>query len=78
MVQVPAAMPVTWSPFTVQIVGVLDLKVTGRPEFAVALTVAVSATDSTVESKVMAPIVCGVLGAAKSGVRSATKAFAFP
>ena len=44
IVHVPAATPVTVVPLTVQIVGVVDVNATARPEVAVALTVPVAAT----------------------------------
>ena len=39
MLHVPAAISVTVVPDTVQTAGVVDAKVTGRPELAVALVV---------------------------------------
>jgi hypothetical protein len=44
MVHVPAAIPVTVEPLTVQIAGVLLLNVTAKPDEAVALTVPVLPT----------------------------------
>lgn len=61
MVQVPVATPVTVLPFTVQIVGVVDVKVTGKPDVAVALAVVVPPTVNVLGVKVIAPIVCGAV-----------------
>ena len=58
MVQVPASKPVTVLPETEQIVGVtLLLKVTARPEVAVALAVVVLPTTKVVGVNVMVPMV---------------------
>ena len=46
-------------PLTVQVEGVVVLKVTAKPELAVAVTVVVAPVDSVVGLKVIAPIVCG-------------------
>lgn len=55
----PASRPVTVLPDTEQIVGVvLLLKVTARPEVAVALAVVVPPTAKVVGVKLMAPMVC--------------------
>ena len=64
MVQVPVATPVTVLPFvplTLQIVGVVDVKVTGKPDVAVALAVVVPPTVNVLGVKVIAPIVCGAV-----------------
>ena len=60
-VQEPAAIPVTTAPFTLQIFGVVDLKLTSRPEVAVALTVVVLPTISVVEEKLITLIVWLIL-----------------
>ena len=60
MVQVPAATPVTVPPLVplvVQIDGVVELKVTGRPEVAVALAVVVPPTVRVFGVKEIGPIV---------------------
>ena len=59
--QVPTALAVTVEPLTVQTVGVRELKVTGRPEVAVALAVVVPATLSVGGVKVIGLIVCDPL-----------------
>src|SRR6185369_568542 len=61
MVQVPAAMEVTVEPLTVQIVGVLLVKLTARPEVAVALTVVVPPTLTVVGLKLIGPMVWAAL-----------------
>ena len=57
MVQVPAATPVTVLPATVQVLGVMLAKVTGRPEVAVALAVVLPPTSTVDGENVMAPMV---------------------
>ena len=57
MVQVPAACPVTVFPLTVQTLGVEELKLTGSPEDAVALTVVVPPTPREAGLKLMVPMV---------------------
>jgi hypothetical protein len=60
MVHVPAATPVTVLPFvplTVQIVRVVDVKVTGKPDVAVALAVVVPFIVNVLGVKVIALIV---------------------
>ena len=57
IVHVPAATPVTAEPLTVQIVGVVLLKATARPEDAVALAVLVPPILKLLGSKLMVPIV---------------------
>src|SRR6185369_969179 len=57
MVQVPAAMALTVEPLMVQIVGVLLVKATARPEVAVALTVVVPPTLTVVGLKLTGPMV---------------------
>ncbi len=53
---VPAATPVTVEPLTVQIVGVVLLKATARPEDAVALAVLLPPTLRLVGLKLMVPM----------------------
>jgi hypothetical protein len=60
MVQVPAVTPVTVLPFVplvVQTPGVLEVKVTAKPDVAVALAVVVPPTISVAGLKLIAPIV---------------------
>ena len=57
MVHVPAATPVTAEPLTVQIVGVVLLKATARPEDDVALAVLVPPATKVVGLKLMVPMV---------------------
>jgi len=57
MVQVPAATPETVLPATVQMVGVVELNATARPEVAVALAVVVPPTLRVAGVKLIAPIV---------------------
>jgi hypothetical protein len=57
MVHVPALTLVTVEPLTVQTAGVVELKVTARPELAVALTVEVPASASVAGAKVIVPMV---------------------
>jgi hypothetical protein len=57
MVQVPALTPLTVVPLTVQMVGVEELKLTARPEVAVALAIVALPTAKVAGVKVMAPIV---------------------
>ena len=59
--QEPAAIPVTTAPFTLQIFGVVDLKLTGRPEVAVALAVVTPLTVSAAGEKLIALILWLVL-----------------
>ena len=54
-------MPVTMAPLTVQTAGVSELKVTGRPDVAVALAVVVPATFSVAGLKVIGPMLCDPL-----------------
>ena len=54
---VPAATPVTVEPLTEQIVGVVLLKATARPEVAVALAVLVPPTLKLMGLKLMVPMV---------------------
>ena len=53
MVHSPALTPVTVLPLTVQTAGVVELKLTARPEVAVALAVVVPLTAREVGVKVM-------------------------
>ena len=55
--QVPEPMPVTWLPLTVQMLGVVELKVTASLEVAVALTVVVPPTRRLVGLKEIVPMV---------------------
>jgi hypothetical protein len=60
MVQVPAVTPVTVLPFVplvVQTLGVAELKVTAKPDVAVALAVVVPPTVNVLGVKVIVPIV---------------------
>ena len=60
MMQVPTAAPMTVLPFvplTVQTVGVVEVKVTAKPDVAVALAVVVPPAANVVGLKVIAPIV---------------------
>ena len=60
MLQVPTATPVTVLPFvplTVQILVVNEVKVTGKPDVAVALAVVVPPTVNVVGLKVIVTIV---------------------
>ena len=57
MVQVPALTPVTVLPLTVQTPVVRELKLTARPEEAVALAVVVPFTARVAGLKVMVPMV---------------------
>ena len=58
MVQIPAATPVTLLPLTVHTEVVWLVKVTARPELAVAVTVVVPWIARVAGLKVIAPIVC--------------------
>lgn len=57
MVHIPAATLVTIFPLTVQVVGVMLLKLTGRPEVAVAETILVPPTVIVVDEKLRVPMV---------------------
>ncbi len=57
MVQVPELTPLTVLPLTVQTLGVKELKLTGRPEVAVALTVVVPPTPRVAGLKLIGPMV---------------------
>ena len=57
----PAVMADTVEPLTVQTDGVTELKVTGRPEVAVALAVVVPVTFSVAGVKVIGPMLCDPL-----------------
>ncbi|CAK0761793.1 hypothetical protein CCP3SC15_270011 [Gammaproteobacteria bacterium] len=57
IVQVPALVPVTVRPLTVQTLGVMELKATVSPEVAVALAVVVPPTASVAGAKVIVPMV---------------------
>ncbi len=63
MVQVPAPKKVTTLPDTVHTAGVIELKVTGRPELAVAVSVIGTAADCG--PGLGNVIVCGVVPPAK-------------
>ena len=65
MVQVPAATSVSVLPLTVQTLGVVEAKLTGRPELALATSVGGATLMIWLpgELKVM---VCGVNGAAET------------
>ena len=56
--QVPAAIPVTVEPLTVQIVGVVLVKTTASPELDVALAVVVPHTLRLMGLKLIVPMVC--------------------
>ena len=57
MVQAPAATPVTVLPLMVHTLVVNELKVTAKPDVAVALTVVVPPTANVLGVKVIDPIV---------------------
>ena len=57
MVQAPTAAPVTVLPLTVQKLGVRELKVTAKPELAVALAVVAPPTVNVAGLKLIAPMV---------------------
>ena len=57
MVQVPAVRAVTVAPLMVQTLGVVEVKVTGSAEVAVALTVVVPPTLTAAGVKLIVPMV---------------------
>ena len=57
ILQLPAAMPVTTEPLTVQTAGFVEPKVTGRPDVAAALTELVPPIDRVVGLNVTVPMV---------------------
>ena len=61
--QVPAETPNTVLPLTVQTKGVVEPKLTGNPEFVVAITVVVPLTASVAVVKRIVPIVWLLLAA---------------
>ena len=54
----PASRPVTVEPLTAQMVGVVLVRVTTRPEVAVALAAVMPATLRVAGLKLIAPMVC--------------------
>ena len=79
MMQVPAERALTVEPLTVQTAGVVELKITARPEVAVALAVVLPPTASVAGEKDIVPMLCGALPTVMFCVTwEAALKFAFP